>query len=767
MLRRIATPVIAAALVALAFPLTACAQPSARVLTRDSNTGGPTELRLDDLAPLFDGERATALSELSAGRPAAAIEAFRAPAADEPGLSAFVLTHALYTDGQYGAVDAPASTCAAEAPLFADHCLYWAADAALRTDRPTAAERYAAMVDGDTVFGPRSRFVRGRALAALERYDEAIDVLAAFLDDYPRAWYRADVEFALGAAYESLEQWDNAARVYHRVALLNPGDRDERAANEALEAIASRVTPAVLAAIEAPPRDEVIERAEVLLDRRRHDEVVDLLTPLLSSLEPGDDTFCRGNYLVGKSLRNERDHTDSLPFFQAVIDHCDGELRMFALYNGGLSAWTRDQDARAFDMFESLWTDFASESYADDAMLLGARVTADTGDTAAYQALLRQQIAAFPNGDMLGDAVWRLGQQLYDDGQHAEFVAFVDDLGTTTGERTAYSRGRLGYFRARSLERMGLRNEAIAGYRDVVERHPMTWFALLAFNRLHRLDRDGTAALVAQLRAGDGSAPDRIEVRPAEVGHDPAFRRGTTLVRLGLFDLAEDEFDRLSARYPNEDELGWVLSALYDHVGAYNRSYRVPGGLDIVELGYPNDANRERWELAFPRPFAEDVRAASAARGLDPYVVWAVMRQESGFRPDAHSAAGARGLLQLMVPTANDMARRVGRGEVSASELFEPSLNIELGTEMLLFLSDRYDGVAPVYLPAYNAGLGRVDRWSSRDAGRALDEWVEHIPIDQARHYAKGVTMRYWTYRWLYGTDDEAILVLPERVGGS
>lgn len=713
---------------------------------------------------MFDGDRAAALTELAAGRAAPAIEAFRVPDADEPGLSAFVLAYALHRDGQLDSVEQPATACASSAPLFADYCLYWAADSALRRDRAADAERYASMVDEATVYGPRSLFVRGQALAALGQPEQASEVFEAFLAEYPRAWYASDVQFALAAAYEALERWDDAAGVYHRVALLNPGDGDERTARAAMEAIEDEVSDDVLAAIEAPARDDVVDRADVLLQRRRHAEVVSLLTPILADMPEGSDAYCRANYLVGKAMRNERDHTDSLPYFQAVIDDCDGQLRMFALYNGGRSAWTRDQNERAYRMFEALWTDFATETYADDAMLLGARVKADDGDNAAYEELLRRQIERFPDGDMLGDAVWRLAQRLYDDGQYAEFVRFVDELGTTTGERTAYSRGRLGYFRARSLERMGLRNESIAGYRDVAQRHPMTWFALLSFNRLTSLDADGTAALVQELRAGDGSAPDRIEVRPAEVALDPTFRRGTTLVRLGLFELAEDEFDRLAARYPNEDELAWVLSALYDHVGAYNRSYQVPGGLDVLDLDYPNPANRERWELSFPTPFADDVRAAAAARNIDPYVVWAVMRQESGFRPDAHSPAGARGLLQLMVPTANDMARRVGRGEVSGGDLFDPSLNIELGTEMLSFLSERYDGVPPVYFPSYNAGLGRVDRWVAANAGEELDAWVEHISIDEARRYAKGVTMRYWTYRWLYGTDAEAILALPDRL---
>ena len=715
------------------------------------------------MAPIFSGEQATALQALEAGRPALALEAFTTPAltADGDDLAPFLLAYARFEDGQFGQVAEPASRCAASLPLFGDHCLYWAAVAALEADDPAAAERYAAMVSPDAVFGPRARARRADALAALGQYEEAIAGYEQFLADYPGAWYRSEIEFALAAAYEASEQWERAGRVYQNIGLLRPGHRDETRANAAFDALRSRLSDATVQELTRRTESQILDRAEAYLNARRHEELVAYLLPALEGVRDASPTACRGHYYVGKAQRNERQHNDALPHFEHVIRHCDGELRMFALYNGGRSAWTVDQDTRAFEMFETLWTDFADESYADDAMLLGARVRSSMGDEAGYRALLRRQIETFPSGDMLGEAVWRLAQTLYDAGDWADFVRFVDELGTTTGERNAYSRGRLQYFRARSLEQMGLRPEAMAGYREVIARHPMTWFALLSFNRLHGLDAEGTRALVRELRAQGGTTPGRIEVEPPEVAHDPFFRRGTTLVRLGLFGLAEDEFDKLSGRFPNEDGLAWVLSALYDHVGAYNRSYAVPGGLDVLDLDYPNASNRARWELSFPRPYAEWVERESAARDFDPYVVWAIMRQESGFRPDAHSPAGARGLLQLMHATANDMTARLGIPDVSTRDLFDPELNIRLGTELLVMLSERYSGVYPVYFPAYNAGMGRVDGWVRSRSNQPLDTWVEHIGIDEARRYAKGVTMRYWTYRWLYGTDEEALLLLP------
>lgn len=733
-------------------------QEGVRVLERNTETGGPAGVALDELGPLFgQPELDAALRDLDRGRSAAAIELLTewmaanpdSPLFDE---ATFALGYAYYVGAHWTEAISTLTDCPSVAPLFADYCMYFAADAALRSGDGTAAEAMAATVDEGSVYGPRARALRGRALAAAERHGEAVRAFEDFIADYPGAWYRTDIEFELAAEYEATGDFDEAARVYHRIALVNPDTREETRADDALEAIADQVSPRLREQLRDRTNAETLDRARVLFDRHRSEQVIDLLTPVTASETPGSTVFCEASYLVAKSYSKLRQHRDSIPGYLAVVEHCDDEeLVVKSLYNGGRGAWNIDEDADAVARFEDLWTRFPHHSYADDAMLLAARVHRSNDDEEAYIGLLERQVRDFPDGDMLKDAVWLLVSRLYTAGDYRGVITFVDELGSRTGENDIYSRGRLGYFRARSLEHLSLNNEARGAYAEVARANPMAYYALLALNRMQDLDPSRAEWQVREFVAGTDAEDATIRVQPPEAATHPSFLRGRALLRMGLYDLAESEFDKLQAAYANEDEIGWVVSLMYHHAGAFERSHHVPGERLDLNLGYPNAANMERWEIAYPTPFLELVMEAAEDRDLDPYWVYAIMREESGFRPEIESWANARGLLQLMEGTANDMAQLTGRGSVRTSELFDPEVNIELGTMFMRTLADRFASHPCLIFAGYNGGHGNVNSWLRARGDLPLDLWVEEIPYAQTRHYVQRVTMTWWVYHWMNG----------------
>ena len=750
-----------ALVVLLVAPDFGCAQPTVRTLSRDIGAGGPAVLDLDGLTPMFDGaEAAEALAALDAGRGAAAVEWARAQ--EDGPHRAFVLGRGLHVDGQYEAALEPLAACAAGEPLLADHCLYWAADAAERIARYAEAERYASMVAEGATYGPRSRFLRARALFALGDMRAAADTCEAFLGDVPEAWYRIDVELLWAEALEESGERVAAVEAYERVRHAHPGTGQERRAAAAVERLAPQLSDEDRARIARSADALAVERAHALMAARAYDGLVAALAPVLERAAEGTEVFCDAQYLMGKTRRNQRQHDDAVPYFRSVIAHCDGDVRVWSLYNAGRSLWTRGHLDDALAHFEQLWTEHADHTYADDAMLLAARIHRERGDMDDAEAQLHAQIRSYPAGDMLSDAVWLRAQRLYEAGEHQAFVRFVDDVGTTTGESSVYDLGRLAYFRGRSLEALGLLAEARGAYERVAREHPMGWYALLALNRLTALGAEDMAvAVMTSTPQREAASSGAIEIRPQEVALDPSYRRGLLLLRLGQPELAEREFGALADRYPNEDELGWVLSALYAHVGAYDRSHRVPGAHDQLALGYPNAANRARWAIAYPTPWRDEVEASAAREEISPWLIYAIMRQESGFRPDAISRTQARGLLQLMEGTAGDMARRTGRGSVSNRELFDPAINIELGAAYLGYLSGLFDEHMAVAIPSYNAGQGNVNRWLRSRGDQSIDLWVENIPFTEARRYAKSVTIRVWAYTWLYGGGAGRLVELP------
>ena len=730
----------------------------ARVLERDPSDG-PAGVSLDRLEPLFDDDELNdSLRALDQGTAGPAIDALSGHlvTADAVHLeeATFAYAYALYVGREFELALPVLIECAERSEEFTDYCMYWAAMTAMELDDPAAAETYASVVDREAVNGPRALYLRGRALAAMDEWHEAIATYESFLGDFGFAYYRNDVEFDLAAAHRAVEEFDEAARIYRRIRILNPGRDAEDEAGEALDEIRASLSPEVVAALDQPSSLETLERGRVLFDRHRSEQVIELLGPVVESETPGSQAYCEGSYLVGKSYSKLRQHGDALPWYVNVIDACSTEdLVVKSLYNAGRSAWNTDEDAEAVEFFERLWNEYTHNSYADDAMLLAARVHRGNDDESAYVALLEEQIRSFPEGDMLKDAVWLLASRLYSSGEHRELVALVDRVGTATGENDLYSRGRLGYFRARSLEELSLRAEARGAYASVVRDNPMAYYSLLSLNRLAGTDPEFAQQLLEEVVRASESDTNFIRVRPAEAARDPFLVRGTTLLRLGLYSLAETEFRRLSERYPNEDEVGWVVSLLYHHAGAFHLSHHVPGERLDLNLGYPTDSNRERWEIAYPTPFLDEVSDASEERSIDRYWVYAIMREESGFRPEIESWANARGLLQLMEGTANDMARLTGRGSVRARQLFDPEINIELGSQFMRTLGDRYEDHPCLVFAGYNGGHGNVNRWLRERGTLDLDLWVEEIPYEQTRNYVKRVTMSWWVYRWLYEAD--------------
>lgn len=154
------------------------------------------------------------------------------------------------------------------------------------------------------------------------------------------------------------------------------------------------------------------------------------------------------------------------------------------------------------------------------------------------------------------------------------------------------------------------------------------------------------------------------------------------------------------------------------------------------------------YALLYPKPYDVEIENASSSAGVDAYLFYGVVRQESLFRPDAVSPSGAVGLAQLMPGTARRIARANQQPAPSTTDLFDPALNLRLGAAHLRELIDRFDGQSLVALAAYNAGPLPVDRWLPEEPMDA-DIWVENIPYNETRDYVQRVLWHSVVFGWL------------------
>jgi soluble lytic murein transglycosylase len=355
----------------------------------------------------------------------------------------------------------------------------------------------------------------------------------------------------------------------------------------------------------------------------------------------------------------------------------------------------------------------------------------------------------------------------------ADAVLRLYDRLPRTGYRD-HEAGRTEYWRARVDQALGRWAAAEAGFRSVLSTWPMQWYAIMAYAELHRMKSVGPKQARAALREAlktdmaspglpGGSGPSWAFEVPE--GTDArALERALLLARLGLVDPAREALETLF----DDDATGdpWLEAWLLDRAGAVRFSHdHLRRKLPFFRRFGPVGPGRRLWTLAYPNPFADLVVPAAKANGLEPALVWGIMREESGFNARVESWANAVGLLQLILPTAERMARPEER-PIDRERLTDPRLNVTLGARYMARVLAAAGGAAalPVLPAGYNAGEGALVRWLKARGELPLDLFVESMPFEEARGYTKRVTASYTVYRYLYfGSDalDDALPVFP------
>jgi len=180
--------------------------------------------------------------------------------------------------------------------------------------------------------------------------------------------------------------------------------------------------------------------------------------------------------------------------------------------------------------------------------------------------------------------------------------------------------------------------------------------------------------------------------------------------------------------------------------------------IDGINIGWAllEDAggwDRQILRVAFPFPYRELVTREAEEWGIDPILLAALIRQESAFKADIVSRAGAIGLMQVMPPTGAQLARAHGPRPFSDASLTRPEVNLHLGAAFFRDMTRRYNGDLGLVLSAYNAGPTRATRWREYPEASDPHRFTERIPIEETRGYVKSVRRNVGLYRALYAEE--------------
>lgn len=374
---------------------------------------------------------------------------------------------------------------------------------------------------------------------------------------------------------------------------------------------------------------------------------------------------------------------------------------------------------------------------------------------------LNTALSAFPNAIEVAQAQFEAAWFQHEQKSYAVSARMLTDHLALYVDRDSTNRGKAGYWAARDSERAGLMPEACALYDALTYRYGSNWYGYLAFNRLTTLKNQGQCRSVTPPNETVARAAANLKTVTvaAETSTNKELTRAAKseeLSTIGLFDWAIDELNEAKRTAANSPKINLALAKHYrmkgDQVNALlslARSYP-----DYAQM-FPEEMGRDEWDIFYPLTHWADIKKWSQARGLDRYQVAGIIRQETIFDPRARSGANAYGLMQLLLPTARTVARVFGASAMpqTGEDLFDPALNIELGTAYMKQQFDKFGRLEFVAV-AYNAGPGRVPQWRS-SLPAEMDEFVEAIPFKETKGYVQGVIRNSAQYRRLYDENGE------------
>lgn len=622
-----------------------------------------------------------------------------------------------------------------ELPAVADYALYNLGLSLKEAGRHDEARRaFTALLEGDpsTRLKPHATLQRAEAAFAQGAWAEARADCERLLKAWPSFDDAPLARLRLGQIEEAKGEEERALEHYRAAVLGSPA---HPAASEA----AGR-----LAALKAPPwtAPEALRLGLGWLAAGRAREALETLDSARRRTRAG---MLRGRLDIAsaKAALAFGKRQEAVSRLERLVEkdprHPDTPE---ALYLAGRALWNLNRQEEARTLLRRLLNSYRSSPFREQAFYILGRIYAEQGSYARSQKAYRELAAAYPSSELAREGLWRTGWNDYRRGdfRSAEeaFRRGMQELASTDWE------DEMAYWLARTLERSGRAVEAREMYIDLVKRYPHTYYGQRAAWRMEALGagadhgrpvlepgqaREGAYALDSLVGEGEARRLDKA-LELAAMGFDADARSELALVEAVV----------LASGAPPR-EAAFALGAHYHGAGLYELAIRqLNGPFASMRPEEVAKLDRRFWELYYPRPYRDEVERASAANGLEPHMVWGLMRQESAFDTWAVSPAGAVGLMQLLPRGA----------EAAPGGLFDPEVNAARGSAHLARLIERYQGRMVDVLVAYNAGERRLKQWRERFRGMEEDEFVEAIPFTETRTYVKRVLRNAFIYRILY-----------------
>jgi soluble lytic murein transglycosylase len=666
----------------------------------------------------------------------------RTAAAASPALVHLQAALRLYADEKYEQAVGRFLSAAVPKSALRAHASYYAGVSELRLRRFEAARRrFSQLKDTEGFVGESAALGEAEAAHAMGDYGDAVkiyeDILEGNAVDEPAIWLSlANAALADGDQNRAAEAF---LHLYYEFPL----------SDEAVQAEGPLLTlpeAEQIAAGNARYKRE-FDRGERLFKSQRYSEARNSFLRLKphatgEDVELVDLRLAEIEYFQGR-YSNSREALR--PFLTRGARQAEARFFYVMSHRGLRSSETFEQLARALssDLPDSTWAEEALNHLATHYIQQDRDEEAD--------AVFRDMYSRFPRGLHAERAAWKAGWASYRKGDMPEVVRYFDSA--AAGFPRSDYRPAWIYWSARARAKMGDQAGAADRYQLAVADYQNTYYGRLAEEQLKKqrvAARASTlvfAQTVTQLRGEEGQFP-------------PTEQTIRALLALGLYEPAVKELEFARAKWGDSSSitatLAWANKQMAMGESGTRQFTLARGSITQIKRAYPQfmaaggeQLPREILTTIFPLSYWALIEKYSAQHKLDPYLIAALMVQESTFVRDIRSHAGAYGLMQLKPATGRQYARKL-KLRYSLSLLTTPESNVRIGT---MNFADRLRqfGSLHLALASYNAGDTAVRRWMREDPDLPQEEFIDNIPYPETQHYVKRILGTAEDYRRLYG----------------
>ncbi|MEA3492930.1 MAG: transglycosylase SLT domain-containing protein [Candidatus Margulisiibacteriota bacterium] len=586
----------------------------------------------------------------------------------------------------------------------------------------------------NSILLPKALFAIAECQSGQKDHANAISTLRELIARYPKDRAIPHARYLLGENLEKTDKHIAAARVYRNLDLFHPKSEYSEKALEQLDKLAKKSS---LAGYEAPAAT-IYNLGTKYFNRRNYTRAKEYFSRITKYYKKSS-FYDEANIMLGRTwLRKGKLKRASRYFMKAINLNKDSKPE--AMYYLARTYAYMEKFKASIVTLEKIVDKYPNSHTADNALFYIGRYQLYADATKEALAAYEKLVAKYPHSPLFPDVLFKVGNNYYKKKDYKKaYQHFSRALDLPQDKVT----DRLLFWVGKSAEKMGNRDKALAAYRQTIAQFDHSYYAYRAREILKT-----KPSLVPEVLGTVGTIDGESEETSY---HEKKYRE---LLALGMGDEAAEEAEFLIEKVPltKKDKAQIAKYHAYIMKGKFGKPiWFADKKINQAMLsGSLSELEPRLWRFSHPRGFFKYVEKYSKENGLDPYLTYAIIREESRFKSRALSRSWAHGLMQIIPSTGRRICRALGI-RYSRWKMYDPRVNIRMGTYYLAQLIKRFDGNVSYAVAGYNGGPVRVQRWIKKYGKNVdIDEFVEDIPFKETRNYVKKVMKSYYGYKRTY-----------------